>query len=133
MASSWMLGVSPANYSGVHSKTTWPVAGFGSHFCKDPPTARPWTTAQHGKKTRSTPVGCRTTTTFINGNGKRLRPNDEPGLSPAVPGDGLLDGTCTRPNGNKSAAAPDSAHLCNFLILPLASALSRQRFAASHG
>src|ERR1700747_2052635 len=66
-----MAGVMPANYSGVHSKRTQPIVGSRTHFCKDPPTAGPSTTAQHGKKTRSTPLGCRTTKTFTNGNGNR--------------------------------------------------------------
>src|SRR5438874_11678962 len=66
-----MAGAIPANYSGVHSKRTQPIVGFGTHFCKDPPTAGSSTTARHGKKTRSTPLGCRTTQTFTNGNGNR--------------------------------------------------------------
>src|SRR5437763_5510217 len=66
-----MAGAIPANYSGVHSKRTQPIVGFGTHFCKDPPTAGPSTTARHGKKTRSTPLGCRTTQTLTNGNGNR--------------------------------------------------------------
>src|SRR5438477_5232474 len=64
-----MAGVILADYSGVHSKRTQPIVGFRTHFCKDPPTAGPSTTARHGKKTRSTPLGCRTTNT--NGNGNR--------------------------------------------------------------
>src|SRR5438132_4273503 len=66
-----MAGVIAANYSGVHSKRTYTIVGFRTHFCKDPPTAGPSTTARHGKKTRSTPLGCRTTQTFTNGNGNR--------------------------------------------------------------
>src|SRR5215472_2921666 len=66
-----MAGVMPANYSGVHSKRTQPIVGSRTHFCKDPPTAGPSTTARHGKKTRSTPLGCRTTKPVTNGNGNR--------------------------------------------------------------
>src|SRR6516162_11395874 len=36
-----------------------------------PATAGPSTTARHGKKTSSTPLGCRTTKTVTNGNGNR--------------------------------------------------------------
>ena len=66
-----MAGVIPANYSGVHSKRTQPIVGVGTHFCKDPPTAGPSTTARHGKKIHSTPLGYTTTHTLSNGNGNR--------------------------------------------------------------
>src|SRR5260370_4247496 len=66
-----MAGVIADNYSGVHSKRTQPIVGLRTHCCKDPRTAGPSTTARHGKKTRSTPLGCRTTQTLTNGNGNR--------------------------------------------------------------
>src|SRR5207248_9091345 len=71
-----MAGVGPVDYSGAHSKTissttlyTWPSAGLTIHSCNIP--RRDLNTAQHGKKTRCIPLGCRTTTTFTNGSGGR--------------------------------------------------------------
>src|SRR5260370_25260240 len=66
-----MGGVIAANYSGAQSKRKPPIVGLRTHFGRDAPTAGGSTTARHGKKTRSTPLGCRTTQTLSNGNGNR--------------------------------------------------------------
>ncbi len=76
------LGATAADYSGAQSKrtmsTTWHrmqrLEGHGraSYFERNAQTINPTITgSRHGKKTRSTPPGYRTTRTLPNGNGKR--------------------------------------------------------------
>src|ERR1043166_3821530 len=68
-ASSWTAGAGPADYSGAHSKRTLNTTQARGPGGGQVTTAI--TGSRHGKKTCSTPLGCRTTTTFTNGNGNR--------------------------------------------------------------
>src|SRR4029077_6977719 len=64
-----MAGVMAVDYSCAHSKTILPT------ICDCIPHVGPNRPAmpgpRHGEKIRSTPLGCRTTNTLTNGNGKR--------------------------------------------------------------
>src|SRR6266581_4886533 len=76
MASSSMAGAGAADYSGAHSKRTLNTTQVwmpGGGQVDTAPTG-----SRRGKKTRSTPLGYRTTNTFGNGN---LRHGDFAGMS----------------------------------------------------
>src|SRR5207244_2468498 len=67
-ASSWMAGVIVVDYTGAQSKAILRtiydcIPRVGLHHTIPGP--------RHGKKSLSTPLGCRTTTTLTNGNGNR--------------------------------------------------------------
>src|SRR5947207_14081001 len=72
-ASSLTAGAAPAGYSGPHSKRTLSTTRDRGLVGGQLTTAL--TGLRHGKKTHSTRLGCRTTTTLTNGSGKRRRDN----------------------------------------------------------
>src|SRR5438876_9416637 len=78
MASSSMAGAGAADYSGAHSKRTLNTTEEWMPSGGQVDTAL--TGSRLGKKTRSTPLGCRTTHRLPNGNGK-LRRDDLLGTS----------------------------------------------------
>src|SRR2546428_11347481 len=71
-----MAGARPAGYSGVHSKRTLSTTQDRGPGGGQVTTAV--TGSRHGKKTRSTPLGCTTTNKLGNGN---LRHGDFAGVS----------------------------------------------------
>src|SRR5947207_12439316 len=73
MASSLTAGAAPAAYSGPHSKRT--LSTTRDRGLVGGQLTAALTGSRHGKKTHSTRLGCRTTTTLTNGSGKRRRDN----------------------------------------------------------